>query len=69
MGCSGETIRAMAREIYGIELTEDRAAEIARQVTELAESAGRAGRGSDFDDELLSARQTLIRAAQDGQGS
>lgn len=69
MGCSGETIRAMAREIYGIELTEDRAAEIAHQVTELAESTRRAGREPDFDDELLSARQTLIRATQDGRGS
>ena len=69
MDCSGETIRAMAREIYGIELTEDRAAEIAHQVTEIAEAARRAGRESDFDDELLSARQTLIRATQDGRGS
>ena len=69
MGCSGETIRAMAREIYGIELAEDRAVEIARQVTELAESARRAGRESNFDDELLSARQTFIRTTQGGQGS
>ncbi len=69
MDHSGETVRAMARELYGIELTEDRAAEIAGQVTQIAGAAGRAGREPDFNDELLSARQALTRATRERGGS
>ena len=39
-GYSGETVRAMARELYGIELTEDRAAEIARRPPRSLERRG-----------------------------
>ncbi len=66
MGFSAETIRVMAREIYGIELAEARAAEIAEQATELYEAARQAGRETDFDEELLSARQALMQATKEG---
>ena len=66
MGFSADTIRKMAREVYGIEMSDSRAAEIARQVTELAESARQAGREADFNDELLSSREVLIQAAEEG---
>ena len=66
MGFSVETIRMMAREIYGIELSEGRAAEIAEQSAGLYEAARTAGREPDFNDELLSARQVLMRAAEEG---
>ncbi len=66
MGLSTETILAMAREIYGIELSEARAAEIAEQATGLCEAARQAGREIDFNEELLSARQTLMQAAEEG---
>ena len=66
MGFSADTIRKMAREAYGIEMSDLRAAEIARQVTELAESARQAGCEADFNDELLSARQVLVQAAEEG---
>ena len=69
MGFSADTIRKMAHEVYGIELSDERAAEIAGQVTGLAESARQAGRESDFNDELLSARQVLIQAAEEGGSS
>lgn len=69
MGFSADTIRKMAQEVYGIELSDERAAEIAGQVTGLAESARQAGRESDFNDELLSARQILIQAAEEGGAS
>jgi hypothetical protein len=66
VGFSAETIRVMAREIYGIELSEARAAEIAKQATGLCEAARQAGRGSDFNEELLSARQALTQASEEG---
>jgi hypothetical protein len=69
MGFSADTIRKMAHEVYGIELSDERAAEIAGQVTGLAESARQAGRESNFNDELLSARQVLIQAAEEGGAS
>ncbi len=68
-GYSGETVRAMARELYGIELTEDRAAEIARQAAALAGAARRAGRVPDFDEELASAHRALDRAARERPGA
>ena len=64
-GYGEETVRAMARELYGIDLTEDRAAEIARQAAALAGAARRAGREPDFDEELASARRALARAARE----
>lgn len=69
MAFTAETIQAMAREVYGIELSEARASEIAGQVTGLAESARQAGRESDFNDELLSARQVLEQAGEKGGAS
>lgn len=69
MGFSADTIRKMAHEVYGIELSDERAAEIAGQVTGLAESVRQAGRESNFNDELLSARQVLIQAAEEGGAS
>ena len=69
MGFSADTIREMARDVYGIELSNERAADIAAQVTEMSESARQAGRESDFNDELLSARQVLAQAAEQGSTS
>ena len=69
MAFTAETIQAMAREVYGIELSEARASEIAGQVTGLAESARQAGREPDFNDELLSARQVLEQAGEKGGAS
>ena len=68
-GYGVETVRAMARELYGIELTEDRTAEIARQAAALSGAACRAGRRPDFDEELASARQALARAARERPGA
>ncbi len=69
MAYSADIIRKMAQELYGIEMSGERAAEVAVQVTVLAESAHRAGHESDFNDELLSARQVLMRVAADGDSS
>ena len=69
MGYSAETIQKMAYEVYGVELSEKRAVEIAGQVTELAESARKAGHESDFNDELLSARQALMQSEVPGESS
>ena len=66
MGFSAETIRVMAREIYGIEVSEARAAEIAEQATGLYEAARQAGCETDFNEELLSARQALMQATEEG---
>ena len=66
MGFSAQTIRVMAREIYGIELSETRAAEIAEQASGLSAAARQAGRETDFDEELLSARQALRQATGEG---
>ena len=69
MRYSASTIQKMAQKVYGVELTEKRAVEIAEQVTELTESARQAGRKSDFNDELLSARKALMQSAVDGGSS
>ena len=68
-GYGGETVRAMARELYGIELTEERAAEVARQAASLAGAARRAGREPDFDDEPAGVRRALARAARERPGA
>tara|TARA_A100001037_G_scaffold253369_2_gene237936 strand:+ start:2085 stop:2294 length:210 start_codon:yes stop_codon:yes gene_type:complete len=69
MAFSATTIREMARDIYGIEMSEKRAGEVASQVSDLAEAARRAGQQSDFNDELLSARQVILESLDDGGAS
>tara|TARA_B100000029_G_scaffold111181_1_gene103174 strand:- start:2266 stop:2475 length:210 start_codon:yes stop_codon:yes gene_type:complete len=69
MAFSATTIREMARDIYGIEMSEKRAGEVASQVSDLAEAARRVGQQSDFNDELLSARQVILESLDDGGAS
>lgn len=69
MSISRETVMTMARELYGLEISEERAAELAIQATDMTECAHRSGVTADFNEELMSARQVLIRAVQDGDAS
>ena len=69
MAFNATTIREMARDVYGIEMSEERAGGIASQVSDLAEAARRAGQQSDFNDELLSARQVILESLENGNAS
>ncbi|MBH64322.1 MAG: hypothetical protein CL569_18125 [Alphaproteobacteria bacterium] len=69
MAFSATTIREIARDVYGIEMSEKRAGEVASQVSDLAEAARRAGQQSDFNDELLSARQVILESLDDSGAS
>ena len=62
-------IREMARDVYGIEMSEERAGRVASQVSDLAEAARRAGQQVDFNDELLSARQVILGSLENGNAS
>jgi len=69
MPFNATTIREMARDVYGIEMSEERAGRVASQVSDLAEAARRAGQQVDFNDELLSARQVILGSLENGNAS
>tara|TARA_Y100001960_G_C14716727_1_gene850025 strand:+ start:618 stop:827 length:210 start_codon:yes stop_codon:yes gene_type:complete len=69
MPFSATTILEIARDVYGIELSDERAGEVASQVSNLAEAARRSGPHSDFNDELLSARQVILATLEVGSAS
>jgi hypothetical protein len=69
MDYSSDLIRRMAKELYGLDVAEPRAAEMARQLTRLTTAAGKAELRVDFDDPMASINGDLVAVRRQEGGS